>query len=145
MGIILLALTASSVFISNGFADTIELNEVNLGYKSFFTGGHSPLITNNGLIGKSLDKQIDLHLKLNLFTYLYFNNVVHGTTDNTQFRSVGWKFELGCHITRHVDIEYHHHSQHALDQILPYHFPVEDSIGVNFNIYKSKKERENIF
>lgn len=62
--------------------------------------------------------------------HLYWRNRVHGELDTSQFRLIGWQFELGIRIGL-IELYRAHHSQHILDAQHPWmRFPVQDTIGV---------------
>lgn len=127
-----------------------DLDGLYINYKQFTPGGTSYLITNNGLSGHALDKELSLHMDSTFLSYFYWNNVVHAGTDKSphgggQFRTVGWKFQLGARITQWLDFQYEHHSQHILDHQGPLPFPREDSFGINVYLYRPKNSRESIF
>jgi len=124
--------------------EVVELGDVSLSYKDFFDGGRDPLITSNGLPGRRLGKQAALNLNVHILEYGYFNNLVHGTTDEDargkgQFRAVGWQWETGIDAGM-VQVYYAHHSQHLLDAVYAHdHFPVQDAIGFRVFLHRRKK------
>lgn len=121
-----------------------ELNEVSLEYKAFSDGSFNPLIDNNGLTNKRLDKELNLYVNTTLFKYGFINNKIHSYTDRDengnpgQFRLVSWNYSLGVHITYFLDLSYEHKSEHLLDSTFPYHFPLENSINIKIYLYKDK-------
>lgn len=126
----------------------LELDELMVNYKDFFPNGHSPLVTENGIPNRQLGKELSLQMNTSLLKYMYWNNMVHGTTDEVpgtssgQFRAIGYQFELGVRLFNWFETEYHHHSQHELDNVWPYgHWPVEDAISIK--IYLWRKEQKN--
>lgn len=142
-------LVASTIAARAAF---IELKEVSADYKSFFPGGSDPLITDNGQPNRGLDKEISLGINTDIANFLYFDNVVHGRTDNIkgtnsgQFRTVGWNFKFGIRVSRTIEFGYWHHSQHLLDTEYKYgHFPVEDGIQLKIYLYRSSTYREPLF
>ncbi len=46
---------------------------------------------------------------------LYWNNYVHMAATQVAVRHVGWQFETGIELSKHVDLFYDHHSQHIMD------------------------------
>lgn len=148
-----LAIVSGLFLISMAFGDSdIQLEQVYVGYKSFFPGGTSYLITNNGLPDREIGKEISLHVDAKFLEVFYWHTLVHGTSDlysetgkGGQFRAVGLQMELGLRFTSFLDLEYHHHSQHVLDQVGPFHFPVEDSIGFNLYLYRAKSKPDSLF
>ncbi len=124
----------------------MELDELAFTYIDYFPNGHSPLVTDNGLPNRQLGKGIALNMNANVLKYLYWNNKVHGTTEELvgtnkgQFRLIGYQFEFGLRPFNWLEVEYHHHSQHSLDHVYPYgHFPVEDAIQIKIYLWRSKK------
>jgi hypothetical protein len=121
----------------------LELHELSMGYKQFGPGGSDPLLTQNGL-GHDQDKEIELLMNTSLLKFIYWNNRVHAGTDKDidghgQFRTVGWQFQFGVHLSSYLDVQYEHHSQHVLDYTEPFHFPVQDSIGIRIYFYRDQK------
>lgn len=119
----------------------LELQDVYANYKQFLPGGRDPLITENGLPGRLMDKELNLHVDMDVLKYGYWHNMVHSMTDEDvnghgQFRLVGWNFQLGVHLGSYLDVQYEHFSQHLLDASLPYGFPVQDSIGIVLHLYR---------
>ncbi len=144
---LLLALFAGLYARADG---PFELKEVSISYKSFFDKGHDPLITDNGLRGRALDKGIDLNMNTDVFHYLYWNNTVHSLTDrgvdggSGQFRMVGWEFGFGVDVRKAasylpITVGYYHYSQHCLDCTYPFHYPVKDAIELKLFLYEGKK------
>ncbi len=129
----------------------LELREVTIGYEQYLPGGHDPLLSENGLDNKAPGSQVEFEVNTDVAKYLYFNNRVHAGTDKDrdgdgrgQYRSVGWQFAFGVHVSEYLDVEYAHHSQHDLDHELPFHFPTVDSIGIKLFLYKTKTESHTI-
>ncbi len=129
----------------------IELRETTIAYRSFLPGGSDASITDNGLSNKTLGEEVNLHVNVDFARYFYLNNRVHGTTDKDattgeggQFRMIGWNYSLGVRLSSYLNVEYEHHSQHALDHTLPRHFPLEDSIGFKLFIYKAHGDSHTI-
>lgn len=130
-------------------ANPIEVNEVSLTYRSFFSGAVDPLITENAYLpGHSLDKELNLQLNSSLLTYLFWNNTIHSMTDASpsatgQFRMVGWEFNFGFDISKvnrslPLSISYYHYSRHVLDTESSLgHFPVADGIEVKLWLLKN--------
>lgn len=145
--ILVLSIILSLINVSK--ADTLELQEIKLNYKSFFPGGSDPLITQNGL-NHNMDKELNLHLNMDFFDHFYWNNMIHSMTDKDeagsgQFRLVGWNFNLGLHLTDYVDFGYHHFSQHLLDYAGPNHYPVQDAWEINVYIFRKKNPGKGMF
>lgn len=70
-------------------------------------------------------------MNLTILGPVYWKNYIHGHSTSAQFRLVGWKSELGVRLFNIVELAYHHHSQHILDDKHKHmKFPVEDSFVV---------------
>lgn len=83
--------------------------------------------------------RLDLHVDLKLLDdAMFFNNMVHTETDQTQFRSVGWNYRLGVHLGDSVDLYFEHYSIHLLDAIPQFDYKY-DAIGVRIYLYKGSK------
>jgi hypothetical protein len=64
---------------------------------------------------------------------LYWRNNVHMAATQCCVRHVGWEFEWGVEASRHMDVFYHHHSQHLLDGDRPARrYPLINEYGVRF-------------
>lgn len=121
-------------------ADALELEDINLQYKTFWDGGRDSDITDNGL-GHFMDKELNLQMNFNVFEYFYWDNTIHSMTDrapngDTQFRLVGWNYRLGLHITDYIDFGYNHFSKHFLDYQGPNGFPLENSWELNIHLFR---------
>ena len=135
------------LFLLSGYvkADSMSIEELSVQYKHFLSGGSHPLITENGLSGKTLDKELNLTLNTNIFKYVYFNNFVHSMTDKNvdgsqgQFRLIGWQYAIGAHLSSALDVGYYHFSQHLLDTTYSHgHFPVENAIELKLYLIRPK-------
>ena len=140
------------VFSSIVHADAFELKEVSLNYRDFLPGTYYPLITNNGIPNRALDKELLLNLNSDLWKYGYWNNTVHTMTDKDattgatgQFRLVGWEFRVGAKVFDCLDVGYYHHSQHLMDASLPYHFPTEDAVEIKIYLYSAERKGKGVF
>lgn len=69
----------------------------------------------------------------------YWNNNTHTEMiDTGQVKTVGWEWEAGFHVWKHLDVYKYHHSRHIMDEepqtssgdIITNSFPVEDSYGI---------------
>jgi hypothetical protein len=136
---------ATILFLVASYAEAgdfkiVEVQEVTIQYRHYFPGGYNYMINANGLEGKSLGQGVNLIINTDFLKYLYWNNLVHSTTDRNvnslgQFRHLGWQFAIGTRIASMLSVEYYHHSQHLLDHkhILG-RFPVEDAININLQL-----------
>lgn len=133
-------------------ADWLELQKVDLDYKSYYPGGVDPLITENpSLPGRTLGKALNLEVNTNIFDYFYWNSTIHSMTDEVfnadgssnpgQFRMVGLEMAVGIDLRTvygelPVSIGYYHYSRHVLDTdngLGP--FPREDALEIRIHIY----------
>lgn len=85
-----------------------------------------------------------------LFKHGFWRNNLHGEGAVGKFWTIGWQWELGLKLGKQIEVVYEHHSRHTMDVEQPYYidrldgqrkqfyYPVEDSIGIRFNIYKRK-------
>lgn len=125
-------------------ADIIDLKELSISYKSFDKHGSDPLITQN-IPNRGLGEGLDLTLNTTVLKYLYWDNLIHTTTDvvlpagKGQFRLIGWQIRLGAQLSDNLQIGYYHHSQHLLDTIYPDHFPLQDALEIKFTLHKDNK------
>lgn len=127
-------------------AGLIELEQVYVNFKQYSQDTREPLLELNGPPGSHADKGLELHLDTNFYRYFYWHNVVHGTTDQWGFRTVGWFFTAGVRLTDSLELQYEHHSQHVLDYQGPNPFPLEDSIGINLYLYRGKPtNKDSVF
>lgn len=127
-------------------ADVITLDDVKIQYKSFFEGGSSPLITQNGLPNKTLGKELNLLMDSSVFDVFYFNNVVHSMTDEDittgtgQFRTVSWAFDFGLRVTPYLNMGFSHRSEHLLDAIYSQgRWPVQDAVMIELILFGKNK------
>jgi hypothetical protein len=79
---------------------------------------------------------------LRLLEYGYWRNRVHTEGIKAQVKTVGWEYEFGLRVVPELDVFYHHHSRHVMDDPLPVYqdnrqgkFPVSDEYGVRMNFY----------
>ena len=83
-----------------------------------------------------------------LFKHGFWRNSLHGEGAIGKFWIIGWHWELGFKIGSQIELLWEHHSKHTMDVEQPYYYsrldgkikqfnyPVEDSYGIRFNIYK---------
>lgn len=131
--------------------DFISVKTVSIDAKSFFPGSHNPLITDNGLPNKAMGQELNLNVDTDLATIFFWNNTIHSDTDdvinvdgshsNGQFRLVGLETSLGIDFRQissdiPVTFGYYHYSQHELDGVSPWHYPVEDAVQVKIFLYQ---------
>lgn len=68
---------------------------------------------------------------------VFMENDIDTRTRNDRFRYVAWEYKLGVHLGQHVDVLWHHRSEHAMD-IYRKQYPVRDSYGVRFKFMGDK-------
>jgi len=78
-----------------------------------------------------------IRLNFNLVRYndysLYLSNRVHMAATRCCVRQVGWEYEFGTHLGKHIDAFWYHHSQHILDQErVTSRFPLQNFYGIRF-------------
>lgn len=110
-----------------------EITEASLQYQSFARPNFAPYFD------RHMQDRLTLRLNTDLFSGLFFDNRVHGTTDDTQYKWVGWNFQVGVRLMPEFSVQYEHHSQHMLDAGMGAHFPVEDSVGFTWSIVPAKR------
>lgn len=134
----------------------LELKDATMEYKSFMPGGYRPTLNGNGLENSQPGKEVILHLNTDVLRYAFFNNRVHGGTEELvnesgkgtgkgQFRDVGWEFNFGVRPSSYFTLQYTHHSQHMLDHKATGRFPVEDSVGLQLHLYRDRNPSDTIF
>jgi hypothetical protein len=125
---------------SSAEAEWLYVSDLSLDYVQYFSGGRAPLISLNGLPDRELGQRIGVNLTLETLGVIYWANRIEGVTDRDtvqgggQFRAVGWEFDVGFHMLPQLDVFYHHHSQHCLDQQEPFGYPVEDGVGIRLKV-----------
>lgn len=130
-------------------ADVFDLDKVTVEYRSFNEYSRYYLITNNPFLpNRKIDKEVTLNLNTTVFDYFYWNNVVTSLTDTSnewsQFRTIAWQFHIGMRLTSWLNLEYKHRSEHVLDALSQYPYPVQDSIGMELIIF-SRNKKESLF
>lgn len=79
---------------------------------------------------------LNLGLNLELPATLYYNNKVTSTTDDNQFRHIGYEFEFGARPFKGIDLYIQHFSGHALDESYDKNFPQRNKFGIRFNLIR---------
>jgi hypothetical protein len=142
------ALTACPTTARTSDFHLLELKELYVNYFRFYEGGQYPLITNNGLPNKEMDRQLDLHIKTDILHYFYWDSRIHSMTDRDmdtnkgQFRLVGLETRFGIRLSSTIEFGYYHFSQHTLDHQTPYHYPVQDALELKIYLYRNHERRE---
>jgi len=156
----LVVITAGCLFLfvnsCNAQAGSIELQSVTLNYINYFKDGVDPLLSQNGLPNKSPGQHLSLGINTNLFSYIYWDSLVHSGTDRNlnedgsttpgQFRVVGLIMRLGISLTDQIQIGLFHHSQHLLDTTYAHGpWPRVDGLELRINLYQSRYSRPALF
>lgn len=83
--------------------------------------------------------RLDLHLDLEMMNgFIFFDNMVHSLTDESQYRLVGWNYRAGVHILNFADVYIEHFSQHLLDYV-PASTNSYDALGIRIYFYRRDK------
>jgi len=125
------------------FSDVFQLREFYLLHKKFGDGSRNPLIDDNGLENRELDREVSLIWNMDIFNHAYFDNRILSYVDrfkdsgeSDQFRLIGWDFQIGLRLTGWLWVEYDHFSKHQLDNEAPNKYPVEDAFGIRVYFYR---------
>lgn len=118
-------------------AQAFELDRLSIQYMHYTRPPRLPEIWPH-----SARERVSLDLDVNVWRCFDWRNSVHGTSTSGQFIGVGWIFSVLCDLGRisSVPLSFglYHHSQHYLDHLPPYGFPVEDAIIVEWRLYGRK-------
>jgi hypothetical protein len=138
--IVLIALILAAVILHKN-ANAVELTDVSIQYQKFFDNNYSPYL--NG----PQNEKLTLLVNTDLLPAVFWNNKIIGITDDTQYRHIGWNFQLGLRVTPIFSVQYEHFSQHALDRVTPLggHFPVEDSLGLTLHLMSVPNKLNTVF
>lgn len=71
----------------------------------------------------------------------YFRNKVVSTTDHSQFRFIGYHFEVGGEPIDNIEVYLRHFSGHAMDDQFPNRFPEDNTIGIRWIFFDKKQRR----
>jgi hypothetical protein len=80
---------------------------------------------------------LNLGLDLEMPASIYFNNKITSITDDSQFRFVGYNFEIGAEPIKGIEVYFEHFSGHALDQTYVNDFPQFNKVGIRWNFIKN--------
>lgn len=136
-------LTVTSITLAEPFSNydpLIQVKDLYITGKAFQAGAQWPLITDLNPSGQ-LRYGVDLNLNTNLLGIFYWNSLITSMTDETQFRSLAYKFEVGARILPCLYIEYGHNSWHTFDTTYSGGYQIYDYIGVRLNLINSSKDR----
>lgn len=113
----------------------VTLKEVYVDYAQYLSG-HTPYLNAGQIPHERLNLNVNIEL---LDDWLYMNNTVHSLTDQSQFRFMGWEYELGINVYDYVHIYYQHFSGHLLDDTYQWPSPLDNTIGVKLYLYKKDR------
>ena len=98
------------------------------------------------------DKYAAAEFDWNFMGFLFMENRTHLATLKTgQVKTAGWEWYTGLAIGAGVDLVYHHHSQHILDEEEQKGcqrsncFPVKDSYGLRITVFEDAAARRGLF
>ena len=100
--------------------------------------------------------RVAINADFRMLEVFYWKNQVHGEGTDAAFKTMGWHFELGLHVSQYLDFFYEHHSRHVLDQPDATHtaydnsyqyskFPVEDSYGIRMIFFTNPVKANPLF
>lgn len=136
-------------------SDLIEVSSIYVDYKSFFSDGVDPLLTQT-VPNRTLGKELNLVIETDVLQYFYWNSTIHSDTDKVvnsdgstsggQFREVGLEMSFGFDFRRlwigvPITAGYYHYSRHILDYEESYPFPREDAIQIKLYLYGKGNDR----
>jgi hypothetical protein len=93
----------------------------------------------------------ELQTDFSSYGLLYMKNRVHGEGTQSKFMTVGWQYDLGLRLDRQLEVGWHHHSRHVMEQKAPTvisadgrttltnKFPIYDAYYIRFVLYSGKK------
>lgn len=112
--------------------DGVCLQQVTMDYARYQDGSRVLLYPQ----GSMPKERLNLGLDLEWLSYGYMNNTIHSGTDQNQFKTIGWQYQIGVHLGDIADVYTEHYSQHLLDERSGQSYPVENLIGIKFYLYR---------
>lgn len=112
----------------------LDLKEVSADYARFKDGSRDPV-----MYPDTPKERLDVNINMGVLRYVYMNNMIHSETDQSQFRVIGWKYQMGIHIGSWADLYAEHFSQHLLDTQGQTAYPVQNLIGLKLYIYRKDR------
>lgn len=122
----------------------LDVDRLDFEYSRLQPGNRDPLAPQyTGLWRERAGLQWDLRL----LEYGYWRNHLHTETvqPGGEVKTVGWEWETGIEAGKYLDVFYHHHSRHLMDEKVnrqfdtTNQFPVENSIGVRVHLLRDKR------
>lgn len=130
---ILVGVVCALLLAATAKADVWQLEELSLDYAKYKSDTRDamlyPIVPTD---------RLDLRVNTTILQYGFFDSLVHSETAQTQFREVGWQYRVGVRVGR-LELYGEHYSQHFLDMQGPTGYPVQNLLGVKFNIFKREK------
>lgn len=112
-----------------------EVKALDMGYE-WFTAGRSKMLNP----GQQLNNAVYIDLNLSFINdIIYLDNKIFSLTDQSQFRTISWSYELGINLFDSADVYYRHFSGHLLDTNYSdgSSYPFENSVGVRFHLLRN--------
>lgn len=113
--------------------DLVELGDISIEHKAFTYANSLPFTSDH--IATS---ETNLNLDIAFLGGGYLRNKINSMTDPSQYRLVGWNWELGARVTDWLEVGYWHFSRHELDgqsAIWP-GGTKEDGVIIRLKLYK---------
>lgn len=134
----LMLLCASALYFSEAQAGGnyfIQPDEVSIVTKHFYPYSRHPAFYRS-----QMNDALELNLNTNILHYFYWDNYVHAETDYSQFRHIGYNFRFGVRVFDWLELYWHHHSQHAMDDTYPapMRFPAEDAYAFKIKVWEQR-------
>jgi hypothetical protein len=105
----------------------LDVDQLDMSYEKF-TKRRDAQAPQYGL--KDWDHRVSMDVDFRLLRYGFWENWIHTEAIPGKVKTVGWDWKLGANLGRYVDVYYHHHSQHVMDEPqIETGNPVEDSYG----------------
>lgn len=106
-------------------ADPLQVKAVDVEYRRFLAPGQDAVI-----YPREHQSELNFRIDVQLYKLIYFDSKIVSESDAGQFRMVGLHLNYGVHLSRYLDVEYMHKSEHILDapSIMP-GYPLYDAIG----------------
>lgn len=123
----------------------IQFQNLSLTYQKYAEGSRDPLVNQGTLPGRFMNFSFDLNFQVSLLHVVYFDSIINSFANESQFSLVGWHYFVGLHVIPTLDVYYEHWSQHALDSSFSQGYPVQDSVGFKWWLYKSDEKQRSLF
>jgi hypothetical protein len=151
LGALLLLLVATLLSKQSEAKELINLNKAGVQYHQFLYPSRDAFIVPS-LSNTALNSQIKLTLDMDIFNYFYWRNNIFSITDKilgeysySQFRYVSWEYQLGLRVTKNLNLEFYHRSEHLLDAVSTINYPMVNSVGISYTIYSNPKPAKSLF